>query len=488
MNQVNKMDPKTARQVLEEFALRNADLTKIADYKEIDFGADLFDKQEAFIMHSSRRKAALCGRRSGKTVCCAYYLVKTAYERKCDVAYIALSRQSAKNIIWNEIVTILERYKIKYETNQQALQITLANGSRIILSGASSEREVEKHRGMYYALVIIDECGAPQFLPLLENMVYNVLLPTLFDTDGTICLISSPGPICAGLFYRITEGFEKNWKTFKWTVKDNPKFPRWSRKKDWRELAEELLGSIKEENGWDEESPVFRREWKGEWVKEAVSLVYKFDADINLYSQLPNDIKNWDYIFGIDFGVADSSAIVVGAYSLDSPVLYIIDCFKKNQLSPGEVADVTKGYYEKYEPVSIDADANGMGLAFIMEIEKRHQLPIEKAEKQDKVGFIEIMNDEFKKGRIKIKETLVDLLEEITKLQWRDIENKILPEDAEDHLCDAMLYMWRRSLHYTGKLPKKTPKVGTMEWEDELLEQVKDKYRAKEGEAWWEKL
>lgn len=482
-----QLDPKTSRQILEEYALRNADLSQIVKKKHINFTNDLFDKQRAFVNSPAKKKAAVCGRRSGKTVCCAYYLVKTAYEEKCNVAYISLSRKSAKNIIWNEIKTILDRYKIKYDTDLTALQFRLENGSRIDLHGAASEREVEKHRGMHYALVIVDECGSPQFLPLLENMLTYVLGPTLFDIDGTICLISSPGPICSGMYYRITEGLVPGWETHKWTVLDNPKFPRWRGKKDWRKQAAILLSELKVESGWDDESPVYRREWLGSWVKEAISLVYKFSADKNMFASLPKDIE-WSYLMGIDFGVVDSSAIIVGAYSLDSPTLYIVDVFKKEGLSPGDVAKITKSYHEKYEPQAIDADANGMGLAFITEIEKRYQLPIEKAEKKDKVGFIEIMNDEFRHGRIKIKDTLVDLLEEITKLQWRDIENKILPDEAEDHCCDALLYMWRRSLHYMGKHKQLPPERGSKEWEDELFNDVREKISGDQESTWWENL
>jgi len=479
------MDKKTARQVLEEFTMRNVDLSEIVDTKFIDFSRDLFDKQREFIDSPAKKKAAICGRRAGKSVCCAYYLVKTAYEKKCSVAYIALSRKSAKDIIWYEITTILDRYKIEYETDLTALQIRLPNGSHINLHGAGSDREIDKHRGMHYELIIIDECGSLQFMPLLDNMLNNVLGPTLFDSGGTICMISSPGPICSGQFYRITEGQIPGWAVHHWTVLENPKFPRWRKHKNWRKEARELLGQLREENGWTDESPVYKREWLGKWIKEAVSLVYKFDADRNMFNQLPVDVEEWNYLIGVDFGIVDSSAIVVGAYSLNSPVLYIVDSFKNNGLSPGEVADIIKKFYEQYKPLSIVADSNGIGLAFISELENRYTIPIQKAEKMEKIAFIEMLNDDLKKGRIKIKDDLYELLEEITTLQWKDIERKILPDTMEDHLLDAQLYMWRDSLHYMGKKPKAKPKLGSREWADQMFDDTVAKLKSSEDNPWW---
>ena len=482
------LDPIAARKVLEEYALRHADLTTVTEQKFIDFSADLFKQQRDFIKSPAKKKIALCGRRGGKSTTCAYYCVETGYLKKCSVAYIALSRQAAKDILWHEVMNILDRYKIPYDTDLSALQFRLGNGSIIGFYGASSEREIEKFRGMHFELVIVDEASRPQFLPLLDSLLYEVIGPTLFDTDGTICLISSPGPICSGIFYRITEGLVGGWDVHRWTVKDNPKLPRWRNKANWRQQAEALLEELKTEHGWDNESPIYRREWLGQWVKESISLVYKFDSATNTFSDLPTDIKEWQYLFGIDFGVVDSSAIVVGAYSAESPVLWIVDCFKQNSLSPSELADIIKTYYEKYNPVAIDADANGMGLSFITEIEKRHQLPIDKAEKKDKVGFIELINDEFRRGKIKIKENLTDLQEELSTFQWLDIQRKLLPKEANDHCCDALLYMWRKSLHYIGKTPDAPVKVGSVEWEQQLFSDVKDTLNKKLTENWWDEL
>lgn len=479
------MDPLTKQRFMEEYALRYGDLSAIEKTRYIDFTSDLFDKQRAFVNSPSKKKSAVCGRRSGKTICCAYYLIKTAYEQKCNVAYIALSRKSAKDIVWDVIKTILTRYKIPYNTDLNALQFKLKNGSRISLHGASSSREVEKHRGMYYSLVIVDECGSPQFYPLLEQMVKDVIGPTLFDTGGTLCLISTPGAVCSGLFYRITEGHVPGWDTHHWTVKDNSKFPRWRNKKGWRNIAELLLEEQRQENDYDYESPIYRREWLGQWVKDSVSLVYKFDPDNNTFNELPRDITNWNYIFGIDFGIVDSSAIVIGAYSPDNPTLYIVDVFKQNGLAPSDFADIINVYYKKYNPIVVDADANGMGAAFIAEIEKRFQLPIEPAEKDDKVGFIEILNDGFRRNNIKIKNTLLPLITELCTLQWKDIETKTLLDDGDDHCADAFLYCWRKSLHYRGKYRKAKPKLGSKEWQDQMFMDVVDKIKKQQDALWW---
>ena len=472
------LNDREARQVIEEYAERVADLSGLVESQTIDFNASLFDIQRDIINSPSKKKACIAGRRAGKSITAAYYLIKTAYENpRVKVAYIALSRKSAKEIIWDEILDIMDRYKINYHEHKVDLTLTLDNGSKVSVHGASAKRELEKHRGIKYELVVVDECASPQFLPMMDSIVDDIIGPTLMDTDGTIMLISTPGIVTTGLFYDITKKGKKGWDTWTWNMTHNPKLPRWADIKDYRPLAESLLAEIREDKGWTVDSSVYKREYLGQWVESDDALIYPY-SDNNRYKNLPN--MSFQYIFGVDLGVVDASTIIVGAYSPETPNLYIVDEFKQTEMAPSDFAKVLKRYSDKYQPTSIIADQNGLGKAFVAEIEKRFVLPIEAAEKINKIGMIELMADDFRLGKIKLHNGLVELNKELYSYLWKDKRLKILP-DGDEHLLDALLYMWRRSLHFIGTIQaaKGQPNEEQLMFEEALDE-------ANNNKEWWD--
>lgn len=258
--------------------------------------AGLFDRQIALINDPSRRKAAKCGRRSGKTHAVGAYLYKAAVEPAhagLMVPYIALTKGHARRLLWPVLQKLDRDHELGLAFNQTELIATLPNGSKIWLTGADKPAEVEKLRGGAYPLVCIDE--AASFGPILEYLVEDVLDAALEDYDGTLCLIGSPSAACAGLFYDVTtqakdeDGRVKHpgWATHSWTVLDNPMFPRWAGAPNWRALAQLWLANKQADKGWSDDHPVFRREWLGQWVRDMTSLVYRYLEVRNSYTALP---------------------------------------------------------------------------------------------------------------------------------------------------------------------------------------------------------
>ena len=471
------MDKHRARQVLEQFAEREADLSMLAETKHIDFNTNLFGLQRDIINDTGKRKACLAGRRAGKTMVAIYYMIKVAYETpKTDVAYIALSKTSAKRIIWSELLYIMDRYKLDYKTNGTELIITFSNGSTINVSGANDDRTIDRHRGAKYALVVVDECGATQMLSLLDNLIESVIGPTLFDKDGTLLLISTPGLINAGIFYDITTGLKSRWRVWKWNLFDNPLIDRWAGNPNYKDLVPTLLAEIREENNWEEDSPTYVREYLGKWVIDDEVMIYPFSAN-NIYKNLPD--MSFNYIFGVDLGVVDASTIIVGAYSSETPNLYLVDEFKQTGMAPSDFAETLKRYYDRYTPTMIVADTGGLGKAYVQEVEKRFVLPMEPAEKTDKLGMVTLMADDFRLGRIKVHYSLEELKRELYLYQWKNVNLKLLP-DADEHLLDSLLYAWRKSIHFIGKIKPHNPR----RVEDELYESALNKIE--NPIEWWD--
>ena len=475
------MDKTKAEQILREFARMHGDVSFLAKKKSIDFSSELFKQQRDMINDPSKMKAGLTSRRAGKSYSTVFYMIKEAYEKpRTHIAYVALSRRNAYDAMWDELVVVLARYGIGYTTDKNMLQFRLDNGSKITLSGATSESVLETHRGQHYSLVIIDEAASVRFLPILEGFIDNVIDPTLMDDDGTLLLISSPGIVCKGFFYDITTGALPAWSVHKWTLLDNLKLPRWRNKPNWKELAEQFMADTKIKKNWDDLSPTFIREYKGEWVDGTGNTIYPFTQSNNTFTELPD--LEFNYIFGVDFGIVDASTLIVVAYSDDSDKLWVVDEYKRSDMAPSKFADVVAGFYDTYKPKLVVGDSGGMGKAFIKEIEQHFDLPLEAALKTGKLGMVELLADDFRRGNIMVHDRLVNLQAELYAYQWKDATLKLLPDYAEDHLLDALLYAYRRSMHYVKKEPIK-PKASAV---DEMFMARVESIKSNEDKPWWD--
>lgn len=425
-----------------------------------------FEQQRAFIQDPSKRKAALCGRRAGKTYGIACYLLKEAIENPGVLcAYVALTRISAKRILWPELQNLCHRFDIRGHFNHTELTLELDNGSKIWLSGASDASEIEKFRGSKYRLVALDE--AASFKTHIEQLIFEVFEPALIDLDGTMCMIGTPSAACAGAFFDITSDIKKGWAVHHWTIFDNPHIPH----------ARTWITGMMQENGWEEDNPIYRREWLGEWVRSQEGLVYKFNADRNLYDTLPED-QEYHHIIGVDLGYDDATAIVVTAFSYQSPVFYVVEDYAKSGMIPSDIARKLKDLQNEYEPVRIMVDTGGLGKAIAEEFSQRYGINVTPAEKKNKHDYIELMNSDMLAGRIKVP-TFSEIPEEWRHLVW-DVESSKKKEDErfDNHLADACLYAWRESRHFLFRKPRKQPKPGTPEYidmkEQEIIDQLEE--------------
>src|SRR6185369_1040280 len=286
--------------------------------KKFSLDTFAFPKQLAFIRDEARFKTALCGRRSGKSTGCAGAMLDIAMSGQyCNVAYITLSRTSAKRIIWPVLKALIKEFKIKCKLDNGELTIEFENGSTIYLVGAKDAGEIEKLRGLSLKLVIIDESQAIRE-SILQVLIDDILAYAIIDVDGAICLIGTPGPIASGYFYDATAGSATNWSRHKWTIHSNPHIKIKSKKE-----PEQLLAEERKRKGIDETDPTYRREALAEWVTDLNALVIKFNPDKNLYAQLPPG--RYDYIFGVDIGYVDADAIAVLAYNYNDKHVYLVD-------------------------------------------------------------------------------------------------------------------------------------------------------------------
>jgi hypothetical protein len=197
----------------------------------------------------------------------------------------------------------------------------------------------------------------------------------------------------------------------------------------------------------------------GMWVRDSVGLVYQYAMDRNAVDEVP---KLERHVLAIDYGFKDSTAFVVLGWRKDDPKVYVTRSFKLTGLTPGAAAEQVRELEAVHRFDAIVADIGGLGKGYAEEARQRFHLPIQPADKNNKRGYIEMINGDFAAGRLLIGPGNDDLVKELVELPW-DEQRREPHKSYDDHLCDALLYGWRRCRAFYESEPVPAPALGTRE-------------------------
>lgn len=463
--------------------------------------------------------AALCTRRSGKT---RGWLRKMLYDAvtkpDCKQVYVNTTFTECERLAWRGIkrldglLGLNEAYALGGKPNQTKLRIDFpANNSTIELVAADNERATQKLLGGAYDRVWIDEA---QKMPHIQRLIEQVLGPAMMDYDGQIVMTGTPGRHCTGYFYEITKRIggitdeplspaAKGWSVHGWSVLDNPFFGETREARYARTIEREMA-----KRGWVGGEPDLLREYHAQWVREDAMYAYDvhkvpehellyaparytpdgmFDIDAAL-EDLP-DLENWRFGLAADLGYnPDPFAVVIWAWSHNSPVLYELCSWEKTGLIPDAQAEVLEGIDDRIILDFMVADAGGAGgvvKGWELGWKDRRPLPIEPAEKAQKETAREWFNNDIRKGNVKLRRG-GKLHEQMKVLPLRTLPNGRVVEDQRrdgegrrkfmNDCCDAGLYGHRAAQHHRFIEPEPEPEFGTPEYweqeEDRILEQL----------------
>lgn len=442
--------------VKEIIAIRDA-AEEVIKESPIDFLMNAFKEQREVILDPAPLKSIFCTRRAAKSYTGGLYLFKEAYENPgVSVLYIALTRDSAKKIMWKDVIKPINKlYNLKCKFNHTELTVTLPNGSIIYFLGVDAdESEKDKLLGQKYKLVVIDE--AASYTIDMRELVYQTLKPAVADYRGSIVLMGTPGNITKSLFYDVTNGLEPGWSRHQWDTFANPFMA-----KQWQ--AE--IDSLKAGNPLVIETTWFQQMYLGLWKVDDAKLIYKYNPNKNVYSELPRQRTEYVYLLGVDLGYdPDPSAFVVVAYNDQDKTLYMVYTYKKIKMDITDVANKIKELQQIYGCHKVVID--GSNKQAVEEMQRRHDVILQAAEKTGKVDFIQLMNDDLVQGIIRVQaKACKELIDEWLGLIWNDrsIKKEEHPS-CSNHLCDAALYIWRYCHNFMYRAPSKEPAVGTSEW------------------------
>lgn len=460
------------RDVLEELLARQLgrfDLSKVCFKEQVDF-----------INDKAKLKTVVAGRRGGKTTSAARYLYQTAlHTPKATVLYGAITKDYAKSLIWSELVALNAELGLGARIVESELLLQLPNQSNIKIFGADNASEVRKARGFGIALAIIDE--AQSFRNhILEDLIENVISKTLYDYDGTLVLMGTPGPVPSGYFFNCAAGkMSSSYSHHKWTMFENP----FIKKKSGKEPIELLEQDLKRK-GVTIDDPGIRREVFAEWVTDSNALVFRYDSNRNHYTQLP---LLTDFVIGVDIGYDDADAIAVLGWSAHEPIVYLVEENVKSGQTVTELALVIQQLVTKYQPLKIVMDTGGLGKKLAEELRKRFSLPVHAAEKARKFEFIELLNDALRSGRF-MAMSESNFARDSYLVEWDRSNPQKLQVKSNFHsdICDAVLYAYRESLHWLFMPPAPVVTNQTPEWfariEREMEEEAAQRALSSVGE------
>lgn len=460
------------RAVIAEIRRRQAESAELAARPTFLFKDHCFDDQWEFFRGSGPEfRSACCSRRAGKTVGIAADALETI-QNESDVLclYITVTKQAARDIIWADILKIIDDYKLPFKVDNTRLSVTNPlNRSKFIIEGAKDRAEIEKHRGKKLRKCYIDE--AQSFRSYIKELVNDIIAPALRDLEGELYITGTPGPVKAGYFYEVTHS--EDWHTSHWTAFDNPHMHNPPDKDLNIRLDKE-----RKMKGIGKDDPGYLRETYGIWIEDVDSLVFKFNKNSNIYKTLPKQTEhgiklNYEYIFGVDIGYNDSDAIAVLAYNYEEKKVYLVDEYVKAKQDITSLVKEIKRLQDHYNPVKIVLDAGALGKKIQEEIRQRHGVNLEAAEKNRKVEFIELLNDDLRNSKLQAFSGSI-FEQDCMLVQWdkesriRNPERPKISDTYHSDICDAVLYAWRECKHFLASKSHKEPSIGTNEYMDKL--------------------
>ena len=418
-----------------------------------------FASQNEFINDSNRYIAAQCSRRAGKTNGLAIRFFNTmARHPKSRCIYLALTLDSAMDIMWPVLQEINDLYNLGCTFVDSKHIVTHPNGAQLRLWGADMKNFIKRLKGRKYPGVGVDE--AQDFGTHLQSLIDDVLTPSIADyKDGWLALTGTPGPVPQGYFFDITNNNKYGYSVHKWDLMANPFMPN----------PKDFLTDLMIKREWQENHPTLLREWRNQWVLDVESLWVKYSEQLNHYQELPKEHK-WHYLLGVDIGYNDADAIAVIAWSETCNDTYLVEEIIKPKQGISALFTMIETAQKKYDAYKIVMDQGALGKKIAEDLIPRFQVPFVPAEKHEKQTYVELLNDELRRGRFKAKGNSRFAKDSyLIQIDWdKSTPNKIIiKKKPHSDIIDAVIYAFRDSFGYTHKKEADKPKYGTKEWADQ---------------------
>ena len=451
---------------------KSEEMKRNKDFNEYRLIKQFYDRQRDIILDCNkfRKIIAITSRRTGKTTMNAGLAVFECLTPNSNVAYINLTFSNAIEQLFEMVVNYADSigFQINFKSKSEGI-IRFNNGSRIKLTGNSTNAEADKLRGFNCRLAIIDEIGHQRNI---DYLVDEILVPQMADyEDSTLLLTGTPSRIPNHFSTRIFQG-DNEYKKYHFTMLDNPFIPN----------PRKLIETEAANKGMGIDTPFIRREYFGEFVSDTEAIVFK---DYKTYKKIP-DLAEFNPIginIGGDYGYRDYNGIVTVIYNKEKAIVLKEDKFNKANVS--RIIEKMLSHYDyavslnkKYGwniPIKIYADYNEESIT--KELMIKYKVPAFNCYKYDKAYAIEKLAEMARTGKLLVPENGLCADEMDKTLYDRDAAtDNIISELSDDYHPDilmALLYASRRMFYDMGldvkyKIQEGEEKVKVVRHEEEI--------------------
>jgi len=435
----------------------------------------LLPYQLDLVLSEQSHETVIATRRAGKTTgCLAALLYKCLKQPSATCHYLAMTRSSAKRIAWTELKKMCEEHGITAEFSEGELCATFPNRSRLYLAGINGEHLLDSLRGTPIDALVLDEAASYRG-SVVQSLIEEVAEPALGDRNGRLMVVGTPGPLPNGFFYDATTGRMPEWNIRRWSVLENTHFAQGN--------AAKWLAEHKAKKGWNDDHPVFRREYKGEWVLDTNALVYKFDRHRNI-GQPTYPLTH--HVLAVDLGFRDATAYVVIGYNPSKGrAKFVVHNEAQSGCDITTIKTKLVALQARFKPHHTLVDEGGLGKLIAEEWRRKDGISCEAAVKSDKVGWIELLNGELMSGMLNVTNEAFPLVAEMENLPWdSDNAGKESP-NFDNHSTDATLYAFRKIYNFVEQVIDKKHMS-----EEDLIKQafarMDERAMAAEAGDWWE--
>ena len=278
----------------------------------------LTEPQKKVTNSNARFRVLITGRRFGKTYLAINEIAKYSSQPNKKVWYVAPSYRQAKAICWSVLKEKMLAHKWVKSINHSDLTITLRNNSTITLRGSDNENAL---RGVGLDKLIIDE-----FSDVSKSAWYEVLRPTLSDTNGHALFCGSPRGFGNWSYELFKMGeVNKDWESFKYTTLEGGQV-------DQNEI---------EQAKQDLDLRTFQQEYEATFVNYSGMIYYNFSREKNIIEKYKDNTLV--YHIGLDFNVDPMCAVVT---VIDNNTVTVIDEIQIYSSNTNEMCEEIRNRYK----------------------------------------------------------------------------------------------------------------------------------------------
>lgn len=352
--------------------------------------------------------------------------------------------------------------------------IHFPTGATVTFGYLENDNDVYRYQGAEFHYIGIDE------LPQLPEFPYRYLMsrtrrqkesPIPIRMRGT----GNPGGIGHDwVKARFIDGQDETRRFIPALIEDNPHLDA----EDYRQRLSNL-----------DEITRLQLE-KGVWIRNTEGMVYKYDDVRNGIDYLPPKF-DWHYVIGVDLGASQSkptTAFALLAYAYNHPNAYVVQSEVHAGMIPSTIAQRIKEYQADYKIVSVIMDEGALGKGYAEEMRQRHCLNIKPAEKQNKLGFRQLINGEYERAKLfVVRPSNTQLTLEMHNLVWdaKGLDNE---KGLNNHLTDAMLYAWREVKNWLAKEDKPEPKPTDPEYGRHLTRKFEKQLMRRQKQPFYRRM